>query len=128
LKRYWGKGIDIGRFFNYTGNVLANQNIRDFYEVELPFILPNEKFNNLNVYNVLGQKVMELKGGELLKGDGKNTNGHSLSTGVYLFKSKDEKYSGKLVLQEGGVIGCSFQGMVQGEDLMDIEYSYDAGT
>jgi spore coat protein A, manganese oxidase len=63
------------------------------------FQLPRNEFVELKVYNQLGQEVRSLAkanyeaGSHLLVWDGKNNNGRSVSSGVYIYRIKAGKFT-----------------------------------
>jgi len=60
----------------------------------ISFSLPDEQEIDITIYNIKGQKVKRLINGQLTAGnhtmiwDGKDTNGKSVSTGIYFYKLK----------------------------------------
>jgi len=63
----------------------------------ISFSLPEEQEVDLAIYNIKGQKVKRLINGQLTAGqhsmiwDGKDTNGKSVSTGIYFYRLKTGK-------------------------------------
>jgi hypothetical protein len=63
----------------------------------ISFSLPEEQEIDLTIYNIKGQKVKRLIDGQLTSGqhsmtwDGKDTNGKSVSTGIYFYRLKTGK-------------------------------------
>jgi len=66
---------------------------------QLAFALPKAAYVELSVFNVLGQKVTTVVSGEYPAGnhtatwDGTNSNGGSVSSGVYFYRIQTEDYS-----------------------------------
>ena len=64
--------------------------------VTLDFTLENDSYVNIDVYNILGQKVVSLFKGDRLSGEnsimwnGKNTNGEMVSSGSYFISILNE--------------------------------------
>jgi len=67
----------------------------------------NGWFEEIKIYNILGQEVKKLNDGPISNWNGMDNNGSYLASGVYLFQANDWKYSGKIVLQEGNLVGVS---------------------
>ena len=63
----------------------------------ISFSLPKEENIELTIYNIKGQKVKQLVGGQLSSGqhsviwDGKDSNGKEVSSGLYFYKLKTAK-------------------------------------
>jgi len=63
----------------------------------ISFSLPEEQKIDLTIYNIKGQRVKRLINGQLTSGqhsmiwDGKDTNGKSVSTGIYFYRLKTGK-------------------------------------
>ena len=68
-------------------------------ETSIRFRIPKRSLVELSIYNLAGQKIRALVGSELAAGshtivwDGKNDNGRSLSSGVYLYRLRYEGVS-----------------------------------
>ena len=73
---------------------------------EIAFSLPARTKVKLEIYNILGQKIVELAEGELpagshqVKWDGVDSNGRPVSSGVYFYRLKTDEYeaSKKMIL------------------------------
>jgi hypothetical protein len=68
---------------------------------KISFTLPEDRFVNLSIYNLLGQKIQELINGHLSKGTHPITwNGAEFSSGVYFYqlKTKDFSQTKKMIL------------------------------
>ena len=61
--------------------------------------LPKDTYVRLTVYNILGQEVMELANGDYPAGihdfiwNGKDENGQSVSSGIYLYHVKTDQFA-----------------------------------
>jgi len=72
----------------------------------ISFSLPEEQKMELSIYNIKGQKVKQLINGQFTAGqhsmvwDGKDTNGKSVSTGIYFYRLKagNKELSRKMLL------------------------------
>jgi hypothetical protein len=66
---------------------------------EISFSLPERAFVNLDIYNVLGQRVRSLVNNEMDAGvhnvswDGRDSDGLSVASGVYLYRMSTDKFS-----------------------------------
>ena len=65
----------------------------------ISFVLPNNSFVNLDVYNMKGQKVRSLAGGSFTAGqhsivwNGRDDNGSAVSSGVYFYRITTNEYT-----------------------------------
>jgi len=72
------------------------------------FTLPQNTFVNFSVFNILGEKVVELYNGDMTQGEkeiiwnGLNDDNKNVSSGIYIYRiSTPEKHlSGKMILQK----------------------------
>ena len=64
--------------------------------ITIDYTLENDSFVEVNVFNILGQKIKQLHKGSQFKGNnkvvwnGKNISGHRVSSGTYFIHIKDE--------------------------------------
>ncbi|HDL03992.1 MAG TPA: T9SS type A sorting domain-containing protein [candidate division Zixibacteria bacterium] len=66
--------------------------------IKIRYYIPFNDFVRLNVYNILGQKVINLVADETVKGlhsvyrDGTDRSGHKVASGIYLCRMKAGNY------------------------------------
>ncbi|MFQ6031376.1 MAG: T9SS type A sorting domain-containing protein [Candidatus Zixiibacteriota bacterium] len=75
-------------------------------ETEISYVLSKDTYVNLNIYNILGQKVktwvdgFEIAGRKTVRWDGKDEGGNQVTSGVYFYRLEAGEFTAtkKMVL------------------------------
>jgi len=103
--------FDFGKYILAAGKSRGSEQLPTAYELHqnipnpfnpetrISFSLPEQTYVNLDIFNILGQKVNTLASGEYPAGnhsvtwDGKNRSGENVSTGIYFYRLSTENFT-----------------------------------